>query len=166
MALVVKDVLVEKLEKVFVKLGYDKELIESDDVGVFCTARKAALDKPALKSHQDTLTRPVMEISLLRDNTILDWRLMRILALVKELGSVRNASEMCGLSYSTAWNLLNFAEEALGYPLIRRNQGGRSGSGSALTDKGCKILEAYTSFEKAMNEKMQSLFNEHLKDII
>ena len=61
---------------------------------------------------------------------------------------------------------LNAAEDELGYPLVKRNQGGRSGSGSELTEKGRKILEAYTEFEKAMNETMQSLYNECFGNLI
>ena len=58
------------------------------------------------------------------------------------------------------------AEDELGYPLIKRNQGGRSGSGSELTDRGCKILEAYTEFEKAMKLKMQQAYEACFKNLI
>ena len=119
-----------------------------------------------MEEHQDALTRPLLEISVSGERMILDPRLMRLLGLVKNLRSVRDACEMCGISYSIAWNLLNAAEDELGYPLVKRNQGGRSGSGSELTEKGRKILEAYTEFEKAMNEKMQSLYAEYFGNLI
>ena len=156
----------ESLFTALENLGYKKELVEIRDPGLFTTARKAARQKADVLEHQDALTRPLLELSVSGERTILDPRLMRLLGLVKNLRSVRDACEMCGISYSIAWNLLNAAEDELGYPLVKRNQGGRSGSGSELTEKGRKILEAYTEFEKAMNEKMQVLYNECFKDII
>lgn len=154
------------LFSVLENLGYKKAFVESKDPGLFAAARKAAQSKTALEKHQDALTRPQLEISVSGERMVLEPRLMRLLTLVNNLRSVRDACEMCGISYSIAWNLLNAAEDELGYPLIKRNQGGRSGSGSELTDKGRKILEAYTDFEKAMNDKMQTLYNEYFKDII
>ena len=156
----------ENLFTVLENLGYKKTLVESRDSGLFTTARKAAQSKADVEEHQDALTRPLLEISVSGERMILDPRLMRLLGLVKNLRSVRDACEMCGISYSIAWNLLNAAEDELGYPLVKRNQGGRSGSGSELTEKGSRILEAYTEFEKAMNEKMQSLYEDCFGNLI
>lgn len=156
----------ESLFSALENLGYKKELLECKDPGLFTTARKAAQSKAHVEAHQDALTRPIMELSVSGERMILEPRLMRLLGLVKDLRSVRDACEMCGISYSIAWNLLNTAEDELGYPLIKRNQGGRSGSGSELTDRGCKILEAYTEFEKAMKLKMQQAYEACFKNLI
>ncbi len=148
------------------KLGFAKEYIDSDDAGLFMTPRKAASAEAELLQHQNSLTRPLLDISIFGQQNIFAPRLIKLLRLVNDLRSVRSACEMCGMSYSIAWNLLNSAEEELGYPLIRRNQGGRSGTGSELTAKGRSILEAYNGFEKALNEKMNTLFEECFADIL
>ncbi len=148
------------------KLGYAKDYIEVEDAGLFMTPRKAASSEAELDAHQNALTRPLLDISIFGQQTIFDPRLIKLLRLVNDLRSVRSACEMCGMSYSIAWNLLNSAEDELGYLLIRRNQGGRSGTGSELTEKGRQILEAYTSFENELNKKMNALFEECFRDIL
>jgi len=70
------------------------------------------------------------------------------------------------VSYSTAWNMLNTAENALGYPLLLRNKGGPSGTGSLLTEKGQELLSAYAQFESAAKENMEKLYDSYLRDIL
>lgn len=141
-------------------------LVETEDPGLLLTPRKAAEDEAALEKHQTALTRPLLDISVTGEKMLLGSKLIKLLRLVDTLRSVRAACEVSGMSYSIAWNLLNSAEEQLGYPLITRNQGGRSGSGSELTDKGRSILSAYSAFESAMNVKMNALYEECFGNLI
>ncbi len=148
------------------KLGYVKEVIQTEDAGLFMTPRKAASSEVELEAHQNALTRPLLDVSIFGQQTIFDPRLIKLLRLVNDLRSVRSACEMCGMSYSIAWNLLNSAEAELGYPLVKRNQGGRSGTGSELTPKGRQIMEAYNAFETELNKKMNTLFEECFREIL
>lgn len=147
-------------------LGYPISYVRSHDKGLVCPPGEAAADEAAMEAHQLTLTRPTLEISISAEQMIFEPRLIRLLRLVSLLRSVRDACEMLGISYSIAWTLLNNAEEQLGFPLVRRNQGGRSGTGSELTEKGRMIVEKYGEFENAMNEKMNSLYHEHFDHIL
>ena len=70
------------------------------------------------------------------------------------------------ISYSTAWNLLNAAEDAFGYQLILRNKGGPSGAGSLLTERGNALLTAGEQFEAAARESLESLYNVYFRDVI
>ena len=70
------------------------------------------------------------------------------------------------ISCPTAWNLLNGAEDSLGYPLILRNKGGPSGSGSLLTEKGSALLAASEGFEIAARKNLEKLYNDYFRDII
>ena len=70
------------------------------------------------------------------------------------------------ISYSTAWNLLNAAEDAVGYPLILRNKGGPSGTGSLLTEKGDRLLVACDRFEAAAREKLETLYGEYFEGVL
>ena len=81
----------ESLFTALENLGYKKELVEIRDPGLFTTARKAARQKADVLEHQDALTRPLLEVSVSGERMILDPRLMRLLGLVKNLRSVRDA---------------------------------------------------------------------------
>ncbi|MBQ1235971.1 MAG: LysR family transcriptional regulator [Oscillospiraceae bacterium] len=144
-------------------LGYDKKTVELNEPGLFITPDKAVKNEELIKQHQSALTRPVLDISISAEQTIFELRLIKLMRLVNSLHSVRDACEMLGISYSIAWSLLNSAEEQLGYPIVRRNQGGRSGSGSVLTEKGQQLLEAYDTFESEIRLYSKGLFAEYFK---
>ena len=97
---------------------------------------------------------------------LLDRKLMVLLYLIRETQSVRDACSRMQVSYSTAWNMLNAAENELGYPLILRNKGGPSGTGSLLTQKGKELLSAYERFEIAAKENMEKLYDTYLRDVL
>ena len=97
---------------------------------------------------------------------LLDTKLVALLRLIRETQSVRDACIRMQVSYSTAWNLLNTAEDAFGYPLILRNKGGPSGSGSLLTEKGERLLTACDQFEIAARENPEMLYEEFLQNVL
>ena len=70
------------------------------------------------------------------------------------------------VSYSTAWNLLNSAEDSLGYPLILRNKGGPSGSGSLLTEKGSALLAGSEQFESSARENLEKLYYTYFENLL
>lgn len=76
------------------------------------------------------------ESSVSKGDAHISSKLISLLFLIRETQSVRDACSRMQISCSTAWNMLNTAENALGYPLLLRNKGGPSGTGSLLTEKG------------------------------
>ena len=137
-----------------------------EDVGVVLSAVEAAEKKTRIAEHECKLTRLVPEFTLYRGKTLLDTKLVALLRLIRETQSVRDACSRMQISYSTAWNLLNAAEDALGYPLILRNKGGPSGSGSLLTEKGDRLLKACDQFEIAARENLEMLCGELLQNVL
>lgn len=99
----------------------------------------------------------------------MDTKLITLLRQIRETQSVRDACSRMQISYSTAcstaWNMLNFVEEALGYPLLR-NKGGPSGAGSVLTSRGQTLLDAYERFENAAKENVEKLYEAYLGDVM
>lgn len=154
------------LSAALTKLGFEKHSPEFSDSGLLCTPRKALADEALMEKHQNSLVRPQIEIAVSGEHNIFDGRLIKLLCQVELLRSVRAACEMCGMSYSIAWNLLNAAEDRLGYPLVSRNQGGRSGSGTELTEKGKRMLNSYLGFEAAMQKKVEELYQECFEGLI
>lgn len=138
----------------------------TDDPGVVLTAREAEKKAAWIEEHERKLTRLVPEFTLCRGKTLLDTKLVALLRLIRETQSVRDSCSRMQISYSTAWNLLNAAEDSFGYPLILRNKGGPSGSGSLLTEKGEQLLAACDQFETEARESLETLYGKFLQDVL
>ena len=137
-----------------------------EDPGVVLTAAEAAPLEELISEHDRKLTRPVLDFGISRGKPLVDGKLITLLSLIRETQSVRDACSRMQISYSTAWNLLNGAEDSLGYPLILRNKGGPSGSGSLLTEKGSALLTACEQFESAARESLSSLYETIFQNVL
>ena len=140
--------------------------IPVEDSGVILPAAEAAKMQNLIAEHEGKLTRLVPEFTISRGKTLLDTKLIALLRQIRETQSVRDACSRMQISYSTAWNLLNGAEDSLGYPLILRNKGGPSGSGSLLTEKGNALLTASEQFEAAARENLEKLYEVHFGNLL
>ena len=95
------------------------------------------------------------------ENIFLGPGVKGLLTLIEKEKSVKNAAEKMGLSYSKAWTIIKNAETGAGERLVLRMQGGRSGGGADLTDKGKGLLSRYIEFEKEANEMLSECFRRH-----
>ena len=141
-------------------------VLEVEDPGVLLGTDEALSQEHVIFQHERKLTRPVMDFAIARGKPVLDGKLMTLLHLIRETQSVRDACSRMQISYSTAWNLLNSAEDSLGYPLILRNKGGPSGSGSLLTEKGSALLAAGEQFESAARENLEKLYHTYFENLL
>ena len=137
-----------------------------EDPGILLGTDEAISLENAIAQHDRKLTRPVMDFAIARGKPVLDGKLVTLLHLIRETQSVRDACSRMQISYSTAWNLLNSAEDSLGYPLILRNKGGPSGSGSLLTEKGRSLLAASEQFESAARENLEKLYHMYFENLL
>ena len=144
----------------------DLQEVSVDDMGILLTAAEANQHKDLIAAHEQKLTRLIPDFSITRGKPLVDGKLVALLRLIRETQSVRDACNRMQISYSTAWNLLNVAEDALGYPLVSRNKGGPSGCGSLLTEKGQSLLTACDQFETAARENLECLCNQFLESIL
>ena len=85
---------------------------------------------------------------------------VRMLRLhIRTEGSVREACEKRGLSYSKGRKLLDRAERELGYAIVERTHGGKNG-GACLSEDGIRFLEKYERFEQELTETAEKKFRE------
>ena len=86
---------------------------------------------------------------------------VRLLELVAQTGSIRQAGLMLKMSYARAWGLIRELNEMFGQPLVEASAGGRSGGGAALTPAGEKVVALYRAIEakshKAVKGELQEL---------
>jgi len=84
----------------------------------------------------------------------------KLLQIIKEKGSLKAAADDMKISYRKAWGDLKKAEELLGYELIARQRGGKSGGQSQLTAKAIKLLEAYDVLHTKMDDAVEKAYEE------
>ena len=121
---------------------------------------------PEDKKSERQLSRPITEVTLYNGGPLYDPRLSMLLHLVEDTHSVRDACSLMQMSYSAAWNMLNRVENELGFPLITRNRGGASGSGSGLTLKGKLLMDAYDQFAEHLNREAQALYGKFCNSLV
>ncbi len=87
----------------------------------------------------------------------------RLLELIDELASLRQAASAMDMSYRQAWLLIKAAEQSFGAPLIETATGGVRGGGSRLTDLGREVVTRYRTIETLANRATRSEVTEMTK---
>lgn len=146
----------DSLENAVMACTGSKDFVPVPDAGCVIRDEAPGSGCSLLEQQNRQLIHPVAEVSLSRGTPLFDGRLSMLLHLIDETKSVRLACNLTLISYSTAWGVLNQAEEDLGFPLITRSRGGASGSGSELTRKGRQIMDAYDAFSTVINQTAQT----------
>jgi len=135
--------------------------VSVEDPGILRQNFGAKRKTQLIRQQNRQLTRPTVEVALCKGAALFDPRLSMLLHLVDETRSVLLACSLMQISYSSAWNMLNRAEDDLGYPLVIRIRGGSTGSGSVLTEKGRALMDAYDQFAEHLNREAAALYSEY-----
>lgn len=77
--------------------------------------------------------------------------LVKLLAEIAEKGSIRSAAVELDLSYRKAWGDIRKAEQFLGFSLVEKVRGGKSGGQSKLTPDGTDLVEAIRQLHEGIN---------------
>jgi molybdate transport system regulatory protein len=76
----------------------------------------------------------------------------RLLELIDERGSLRQAAAELDMSYRNAWGYLRQLESAAGFKLVARSPDGTLRSGMRLTASGREFLACYRKFQRSLDE--------------
>ena len=111
---------------------------------------------------------PKIQVSIAGDEMFFGPGPYRLLKIVEETGSVREACNEMGLSYSKAWKILNRMEDEMGRNMVIRSRGGTTGGHTVVTDFGKEYMKVYEQFNQSVQEfareEMDRLFRSLLKD--
>jgi molybdate transport system regulatory protein len=72
-----------------------------------------------------------------------------LLEAIREHSSISGAGRQFGMSYRTAWLLVDAMNRLFKSPVVTTATGGRDGGGAALTALGEELIEAYRELESA-----------------
>jgi molybdate transport system regulatory protein len=92
--------------------------------------------------------------------------LARLLRGIQSHGSLVRAAKDEGISYRHAWGDIRKVEERLGFKLLERRVGGKSGGGSSLTDRARRLLEAYEEIKLKTIRESDRLFQRMFSEIL
>ncbi len=86
----------------------------------------------------------------------------RLLREIHHQGSLRKAADALGISYRKAWGDIRAIERELDFELLHRRRGGCGGGASELTEKGQKLLDAFSRILTEVETEAKKQFKKHL----
>ena len=87
----------------------------------------------------------------------------RLLELIDERGSLRQATAELRMSYRNAWGYLRDLEDAAGFKFVERAPGGNPRSGMRLTVRGREFLARYGKFQRSLERSAARQFERAFK---
>ena len=91
------------------------------------------------------------------ENRFLGGEQIALLENIDELGSISSAAKATGISYKTAWHLVNMMNNLSEKALVERMTGGKGGGGTILTREGKKIIEQFRIVQEEHRKFLQNL---------
>lgn len=107
-----------------------------------------------------TVIYPKVKVQLAGTEPFYGPGMKQLLKSIKEQGSVREACEKMGLSYSKGRRMIERAEKELGYTIVERSHGGKNGGNARVTEAGSSLLEKYEKFEAEIEEAARKMYHE------
>ena len=91
------------------------------------------------------------------ENRFLGGDRITLLEKIDELGSISSAAKAEGISYKTAWHLVNLMNNLSEKPLVERMTGGKGGGGTVLTREGKKIIGQFRVVQEEHRKFLHNL---------
>lgn len=91
------------------------------------------------------------------DNRFLGADRIMLLEQIEDLGSINKAAKALGISYKTAWQLINTINNLSERAIVERTAGGKDGGGTRLTPEGKKILRQYRVIQEEHKNFLENL---------
>lgn len=129
-----------------------------DDEGAVTDAEKKEDYRHLVEIHDSRLMRPQVKVQLVNKKPFFDAGTMNLLKLIDSLGSVKEACDKAGISYSKGWSMIHLAEKELGYEIVERKQGGKSGGQAQITEKGFELFRAFGQYEAEVTKEAELLY--------
>ena len=146
------------------KLGIERSFINVEDEGVLHSIDDDDKLDYLLEKYNNEIVHAFVKISVEKEASFFDSRTKLLLLLIQDTHSVRNACKQMALSYSKAWNMINFMEKELGYKVVERKQGGKNGGKTYLTKEGSEFLEKFEKFELSVKNFAEKEFDRIFKE--
>ena len=132
--------------------------MDVEDKGILANVHNEEELNSQLGAHNVSILHPALHMKLEQEEPFFSARLKLLLYLIDDTNNMRTACTRSGVSHSKAWDMINRLERCLGYSVVERQRGGKSGGSTRLTAQGADFLAAYQEFEQAVHQFTQNEF--------
>ncbi len=101
---------------------------------------------------------PELDVKLKAKEVFFDQTACDLLRNIKEYNSLQKACAATSISYSKGSKMIKEMEWELGFPIVEKWTGGKSGGGSSITSEGEKLIENYQKFIDEVNEEAREIY--------
>lgn len=108
--------------------------------------------------------RPETIIRLARDTSFFGPEKAQLIEYIDRTGSIQEACQEMGISYTKGSNMVKDAEKELGFKLLERWSGGNDGGGSRMTKEAKEFLRCYWEMVKKAQNLVDELFEEYFSE--
>lgn len=91
------------------------------------------------------------------DRKFLGGDRINLLEKIAECGSITGAAKAAGISYKTAWDLVNMMNNLADKPLVERTTGGKGGGGTYLTSEGKDVIREFRIIQEEHRKFLNNL---------
>ena len=146
------------LRGAFADSGLARTWVAVEDQGVLTNVRNEEELRQQLAQHNTAILHPVLHMTLEKETAFFSNRLKLLLYLLDDTHNMRTSCACSGIAHSKAWDMINRLEQNLGYSVVERHRGGKSGGSTCLTQQGREFLEAYHKMEQEVHRFTQEEF--------
>ncbi len=132
--------------------------VDVEDKGVLANARDEVELQAQLEDHNNAILHPVLHMCIEKEKPFFFARLKLLLFLIGDTQNMRLACAYSAVAHSNAWEMINHMEQSLGYSVVERQRGGKTGGSTKLTPEGERFLLTYQEFEETIHQFTQEEF--------
>ena len=107
---------------------------------------------------------PTLKIKIYQEDLVFGPGLVILMEHILVTESMKDACGEMGMSYSKGWKIINRAEKELGYELLERRHGGKSGGKCTVTEKGKSLMKRYRQMEEETRDCLQKSFEKYFPE--
>ena len=141
------------------------KIIETDDPGIRADSRDAAACESLLADHDLMKLWVSCKIKINREKGFYGPGAHQLLQLTEEFGSLSQACQHMGISYSKGRKIIATLEDQLGVPILETRQGGKAGGFSRLTEAAQAMMCQYSAFQEEAEAAVQEIFRKHFPGV-
>jgi molybdate transport repressor ModE-like protein len=146
--------------------GIKRQIIEVDDEGILTEPQSGVSYETLAAEHEISKMRASFQIRISKEKGFYGPGAHHLLQLTEELGSLSNACQHMGMSYTKGRKIISTMEEQMGTPVLETQQGGKTGGGSRLTEAAKQMMVRYSAFQDEADAALQKIFKKHFSEMI
>lgn len=145
--------------------GIRPNIIETEDKGILSDKNTGTSYEALSESHDVRKMKTSIQVRIRREKVFYGPGIHQLLQLTETEGSLANACQRMGISYTKGRRLISTMEEQIGKTVLATGQGGKHGGYSRLTEAARQIMDSYSAFQEEAEEAVQRLFEKHFQKI-